>query len=219
MMFLILSIGDVQGEDATIAFTFPVPSPNSLTVTVGSTVTWTGASSFHPLEQVTGPSSDTATAGGFTANSSPFSKTFDTAGTFYYRCTNHGVAAQNGTMRGSIVVQEAASATPTVDPESTPTTECSTKPSSVTLTSPTKGQSIKKTKASLNWDDEECATTYRVTVKKGKKSGKTVDQKTVTKSSYKTITLAKGSAYFWSVKACNTVGCSSTATSNFTISK
>ena len=97
-------------------------SPNDVTIQVGDSVMWNVNFSLHPLRQVDGPTSDTPPPGGF-AYSGPepsFTYQFNSAGTFYYQCANHGLAAFGGTMRGRIVVQ-AAPATPTVTATSSPT--------------------------------------------------------------------------------------------------
>ena len=205
-----------QADTTEINFSFPVPSPQNVTISAGDTVRWTGPSSFHPLEQVTGADSDTAVTSGFASTSSPFSVVFQNPGTFYYRCTNHGVAANAGTMRGSITVT-AASATASPEPtkSETPTSGCSSKPNAPSLTSPTKGESVSKARVVLSWEQVECATLYRVDVRAGKKSAAIVDQKTTSKSSYKTIKLESKKTFFWSVKACNTKGCSKASTSSF----
>jgi len=97
-------------------------SPNDVTIQVGDSVMWNANFSLHPLRQVDGPTSDTPPPGGF-AHSGPASSfifQFNSAGTFYYQCANHGLAAFGGTMRGRIVVQ-AAPSTPTVTATSSPT--------------------------------------------------------------------------------------------------
>lgn len=207
-----------KADDATIVFTLPVPIPATVTIEVGDTVTWTGASSFHPLQQVTGSTSDTPVSGGFSATSSPFSRQFNTAGTFYYRCTAHGVSALGGTMRGSVVVEErsAETPTPTPDPDETPSS-CDVKPGAVSLTTPSSGATVTKARVALDWTEDECATSYRVTVRRGKRNGAVVDKRTTTRSAYKTVRLVRGITYFWSVKACNTRGCTNSGVSSFSI--
>lgn len=204
----------VYADTTTINFVFPVPSPADVTITAGDSVQWVGASSTHPLQQVTGATSDTATTGGFSSTTSPFTFQFDTPGTYYYRCTNHGVNAFGGGMRGSITVQ-AAGGSPTPTATNTPDPNCPDKPAKPTLSAPPKGAKTSKSRVSLNWDDVTCATQYKVAVRKGKKNGTIVDSKTVTKSAYKTVALSKKQTYFWTVKACNSQGCSGAMQSNF----
>lgn len=68
--------------------------PSSISVTVGSTVTWTWDSN-AVIHNVTFPD---GSGSGDLGPSATFSKTFSTAGTFTYVCTIHGMA-------GSILVQ------------------------------------------------------------------------------------------------------------------
>ncbi len=93
------------------------PSPAVLTVTVGSTVTWTGTfGGVHPLQEVDGAASDTVLAGdghfGFSGGGTAYAFRFDSAGVYFYRCGNHGVAQFGGTMRGKIVVVDEIAASP-----------------------------------------------------------------------------------------------------------
>ena len=116
----------------TVGFTW---SPNDVTIQAGDSVMWNANFVFHPLRQVDGPNSDTPPPGGF-AYSGPaasFTYQFNSAGTFYYQCSNHGLAQFGGTMRGRIVVQ-AASGTNTVTPTSTPTATGTLVPSTSTPT-------------------------------------------------------------------------------------
>lgn len=211
----------VRADTTDVTFSFPVPSPQNITISVGDSVRFTGPSSFHPLEQVTGPSSDTAVSAGFSSTSSPFTFQFQSAGTFYYRCMNHGVAALNGTMRGSITVQQAVQPTATSNsgttntPVPTPSADCQGKPQIAILNSPLLGASVSKAKVTLDWSDVECATSYTVVLRKAKKSGSVLERKSTTKSVYKTNKLDSHQTYFWSVKACNRAGCSAVASSNF----
>jgi len=67
-------------------------TPSALTVTVGTTVTWTWASGAvsHNVTFDDGVHSGTQSTG-------TFSRTFTTAGTYQYHCTIHG-AAMSGTI-------------------------------------------------------------------------------------------------------------------------
>jgi plastocyanin len=73
--------------------------PASVTVPVGTKVTWTWVGGFH----------DVTPTGGFTGSGGPvlaphsFSQTFNSPGTFLYFCSVHG--SPTGGMRGTIVVQ------------------------------------------------------------------------------------------------------------------
>jgi plastocyanin len=67
--------------------------PNSTTVKVGTTVTWTfGTGTTHNVTFDDGTQSGDKSAGTYT-------RTFNSAGTFNYRCTIHGG------MNGTIIVQ------------------------------------------------------------------------------------------------------------------
>ena len=122
----ITSFGDVPARvySATVVITTVglAWSPNDVTMQVGDRVMWVANFSFHPLRQVDGPNSDIPPPGGFAYSglAPSFTYQFNSAGTFYYQCSNHGLAQFGGTMRGRIVVQ-AASGTNTVTPTSTPT--------------------------------------------------------------------------------------------------
>lgn len=218
---LLLCTEALFAEDANINFAFPVPIPKDVTINAGEKVTWTGASLSHPLQEVTGATSDTALNGGFSASSSPFEFQFNTPGTYYYRCTNHGVFSLGGEMRGSITVQAAgqptAVATATPDNTATPSGNCDSKPGLPLLLSPANGSSLTKANVSLDWEDTVCADSYIVVVKKDKKNGKIVNQKTVNKSAYKTPKLEKKFKYFWTVKACNLKGCKSSTPFSFSL--
>ncbi len=203
-------------ETATINFSFPVPSPADVGIVAGDSVRWSGASSFHPLQQVSGPASDTPVNGGFTSTNSDFVVKFELPGTYYYRCMNHGVAASGGTMRGSVLVQALAGSTPIADPTETPS-ECEAKPVAPELSSPAKNEITRKARVAMDWADTLCAATYKVVVRADKKSGKIVDQKPLGISTYRTIRLKKGRSYFWSVKACNSFGCGPSSSSNFVL--
>ena len=82
-------------------------SPPSLTVTPGSTVTWTNNDGApHTVTSTDGPSTSAKTTGTFDSGNlgqgETFSFTFDNAGTYYYDCTIHAAQAS---MHGTVVVQ------------------------------------------------------------------------------------------------------------------
>ncbi|HQX10165.1 MAG TPA: hypothetical protein PKY66_07125 [Thermoflexales bacterium] len=123
---VVIDLNALRPNDASIGFDFVFYSPNVVTITVGESVSWSGSfSPFHPLRQVDGPASDVPVPGGFANNAgASYSVMFNTAGTFYYQCANHGTFG--GPMRGSIIVLPAggSTATPTataVPPTATPT--------------------------------------------------------------------------------------------------
>ncbi len=78
-------------------------SPQSVTVAVGDTVTWSNADAQNHTATANGGSFDTGAIGGNTSKS----VTFSTAGTFAYHCKIHP------SMTGTIVVQAAAGPPPT----------------------------------------------------------------------------------------------------------
>lgn len=95
----------VARSDASITFACCAYSPPNVVITVGESVSWSGTFTFHPLRQVDGPSSDTPVPGGFANSTGTFySVQFNTPGTYYYQCANHGLAQFGGTMRGSVTV-------------------------------------------------------------------------------------------------------------------
>ncbi len=88
------SVSPAGGDAVTIAgFAF---APASLTVKVGATVTWTNKdTATHTVVWADGsPGSGSLTNGG-----APYSRTFDTAGTFAYVCGIHAA------MKGTVVVE------------------------------------------------------------------------------------------------------------------
>jgi plastocyanin len=207
-------------ETVDLQFNFPSPSPNPLTIMAGDSVRFlgNGPAANHPLQQVDGPNSDNPVTNGFASTSMPYTVNFTTPGTYYYRCTIHGNAVGGFGMRGSIVVQAAGSGGPTPTPTSTPIGgECSGKPAKPVLLTPAAAAQVTKGKISLDWEDTPCATRYSVILRKGKKTGTIVDQKSVTRSQYRTIKLSSKGKYFWSVQACNRQKCSGSSTTSFTI--
>jgi plastocyanin len=76
-------------------------SPNPITISTGSTITWTNETSAttHTVTSDTG----TFDSGGIAPSGGTFSHQFDQAGTFTYHCNIHPF------MMGTIIVQQAAS--------------------------------------------------------------------------------------------------------------
>ena len=86
-------------------------SPDSITILIGDTVTWTNDDTMEHTVTSTSDSGPECTAGGGSTTESPlnsgnitpngtFSHTFDTAGTYYYVCTIAGHL-----MRGTVIVE------------------------------------------------------------------------------------------------------------------
>ena len=116
---VVIDLDALRPDDASITFGFVFYSPNVVTITVGESVSWSGAFSSHPLQQVDGPASDTLVPGGFgNTTGSFYAVQFNTDGEYYYRCGFHGVAQFGGTMRGKVIVLPSggSTATPTATP-------------------------------------------------------------------------------------------------------
>jgi plastocyanin len=82
-------------------------SPQTLTVTAGTAVTWTNNDGApHTVTATDGPSTGAQTTGAFDSGNlgqgQTFSFTFEKAGTYYYDCTLHAAQAS---MHGTVVVQ------------------------------------------------------------------------------------------------------------------
>jgi len=88
------NVAPAGGDAVTIAgFAF---APATLTVKVGATVSWTNNdSATHTVKWDDGSQG----SGSLTAGGAPYSRTFDTAGTFAYTC---GIHAK---MKGTVVVE------------------------------------------------------------------------------------------------------------------
>ncbi len=87
--------GGVQSGTASVIMQNIAFNPSSLTVTVGTTVTWTNDdSTSHTVTftDIAGVDSGTMSRG------QTFSYTFNTAGTFHYYCKIHGASAMSGTV-------------------------------------------------------------------------------------------------------------------------
>lgn len=112
MIFLIVGAANAADRAVTIdGFAF---KPDSVTVTVGDTVTWTNQDGVPH----TATADDGAwNAGSIAGDGGTASVTFSAAGTFAYHCNFHGG------MSGSIVVEAAAGSQPATDvaPASDPT--------------------------------------------------------------------------------------------------
>jgi len=81
-----------QGGPATLSVVDNAFSPNAVTVTTGSTVTWEWqGSNQHSVTFSAGPSSPVQSTG-------TFQRTFDQPGTYSYFCSVHGAAVMSGTV-------------------------------------------------------------------------------------------------------------------------
>jgi len=107
--------------------------------------------------------------------------------------------------------------TPTDTWTPTATPDCSGAPEQPALASPSDGSTTRKLRPTLKWNAAACATRYTVIVKNAA-TGQRAFKKTTGALQYRTDALARGSAYNWSVKACNgSNGCTKSETWSFTI--
>ena len=96
-----------SGSAAEVLIAGNAFSPQSVTVTAGTTVTWTNNDSApHNVvsadDASTGAALTDAFASGNLTQGETFSFTFDKAGTYYYECSIHAAMA---TMHGTVIVQ------------------------------------------------------------------------------------------------------------------
>jgi plastocyanin len=94
----------LRAAAAIVGFAF---SPPTLTIKVGTKVTWTNNdASPHTITSTDGPSTSAKTTGSFDSGAvnrgQSFSFTFDKAGTYYYECTFH---ASMPTMHATVIVR------------------------------------------------------------------------------------------------------------------
>jgi len=87
------TVGVVVGPSSTFTF-----SPKEITISLGDTVTWTLSSGVHNVH------SETNAFNSDPILTTPYSFTFQTAGTFPYYCTFHGGPAGFG-MSGTVIVK------------------------------------------------------------------------------------------------------------------
>lgn len=111
-----------------------------------------------------------------------------------------------------------ASGTPTASPTATLTATATNTtiscanvaPGAFNTLKPNDGATLYKSRLLLRWTASECANIYRITLRQSSKKGPPLANTKTTKTSLRTKTLPRGSAYFWRVKACNTKGCAVT---------
>ncbi len=97
------------------------------------------------------------------------------------------------------------------------TNPCAGKPDAAVLASPAENASVATTRPVLKWNAATCVDTYNVTIKDAA-TGKKTDSKTgLTKTKYKSKTLAQGKTYKWFVHVCNTHGCTKSKAWKFTV--
>lgn len=110
------------------------------TITAGDTIVWSVSAGFHTVTECDVNYATCPPAGGFDSGTvsqgQQFQRTFDSAGTFYYRCDFHAV------MRGRITVQAIqapTTPTPTPSPTTAPTMAASATPTRTPAAVPATG--------------------------------------------------------------------------------
>lgn len=102
-------------------------SPQSVTITVGDTITWTNRDTFQHSARVAGVGTTPTLSQGQSG-----SLIFNAAGTFPYDCGIHGPS-----MTGTIIVRAAATAPPTQPPTAVPTQAPTSAPTVAPTATPT----------------------------------------------------------------------------------
>lgn len=87
MLLPILPMGATHAANATVTWNFS-PAPAAVSIVAGESVTWSGSFASHPMRQTDA----TFTAGGTNqaVSGTTFTKSFATAGTYYFVCNSHG---------------------------------------------------------------------------------------------------------------------------------
>ena len=93
---------------------------------------------------------------------------------------------------------------------------CRVKPSAPMLALPTNGSIVTTIQVPLKWAKATCASYYNATVRLNSASGAIVDQANNLQAvQFTTLALVPGRIYFWSVTACNSVGCTASPSWSF----
>ena len=142
----------VAAETVSVAIRDFAFSPATISVPVGTTVTWTNEDS----EQHTATSTSGVWDSGILDTGGTFSFTFNTPGSFPYWCALHP------SMRGTVVVTAAATPTPTGM-------------SAPTLTGPAEGAILTSFGPALTWTNPPGATQYHLQVIPANNDGPGVD--------------------------------------------
>ena len=112
-----------------------------------------------------------------------------------------------------------ASATPTETATATATTNpCEGHPAAPNLVKPKNKTTTNNTQLILKWTRVECATNYRILIRKGSNNGDPVMRGSTKKIKVTTVNLARGLTYYWNIKACIKALCTRSKTWTFTIS-
>ena len=94
---------------------------------------------------------------------------------------------------------------------------CTTVPDAPTLNTPLANTSLSVGPVPIDWADTNCATSYNVVVRRSLRRKAVVYQKTGTTLSQDVIPPLPRGTYYWSVVACNSLGCQSSVTRALTI--
>lgn len=99
-------VGDPTASNPNVFISNNAANPTSLTVPVGTTVTWTWPSGVFGHNVIPTPSSGNMPSGSGNPQDGPatYTFTYNTAGTFGFYCTLHGTP-QGGGMAGQVIVQ------------------------------------------------------------------------------------------------------------------
>jgi plastocyanin len=99
-------VGDPGASNPNVFISNNAANPSSLTVPVGTTVTWTWPSGVFDHDVTPRPSSGNMPSGSGSPQNGPatYTFTFNTAGTFGFYCTVHGTPQGSG-MAGQVIVQ------------------------------------------------------------------------------------------------------------------
>lgn len=189
-----LAAGDANTCTITNTEFTPTSTPTStpsLTPTITQTATYTATST--ATNTPTGTATNTPTS---TATNTPTNTT-----------TNTPTSTTTNTPTST------ATLTPTGTPTDTPTATATPNPCVAAvpvLLSPSNRSTVTNTQVHLDWQDDPCATKYKLQVKQDTKHGKIVTRKNnLTVSEYELDNvIAVGHAYYWRVKACDASGCS-----------
>lgn len=86
------------------------------------------------------------------------------------------------------------------------------------LTAPKNAAEVNRTRVTLKWQSVECATHYRVVVRRNSEKGPVVvNERAVTGIKFKTDTLERGKTYYWQARACSANGCKKSPWESFVV--
>jgi Rieske Fe-S protein len=96
---------------------------------------------------------------------------------------------------------------------------CSVAPSAPTLLGPADGAAISHNEVTMSWSAVYCASSYDLTVRKGSSTGKIRLSKNSLESTSFAKSFSSGRSFYWSVAACNDLGCSPSPYQSFKVVK